>query len=176
MVLKYHKKEIFIIPNRNINKENLVEFVKKLDVVTNYGYIVQDSLYSQARPDSDDRFDYYDYQENCLISERYSFFKDLPSILIEMDCIIEDGHIHYGENFASSLFDITNLSLYKDSLFISYTITDEYKTNEDGSLEQEYHTFTIKKLNKDGSEAIQPLKIKWDNISYYEDIENLLED
>ncbi len=92
----------------------------------------------------------------------------MPSILIELDCIIDDGHMCTGENYTYLLFDLTDFSVYKDSLYISYTIADTY------TLEQEYHTLTIKKLNEKGSKALKPLKFKWENISYYEDIESLV--
>lgn len=141
---------------------------KKLDEGMNYGYIVQDALYSESKPDSDDPIDHYEYDENCLISERYSYFKDMPSILIELDCIIEGDRIRTGKNYTYLLFDLTDFSVYKDSLYISYTIADTY------TLEQEYYTLTIKKLNERGCKALKPLKFKWENISYYEDIESLL--
>lgn len=159
-----------------ISKDHAALFVKKLDAGSNYGYIVQDALYSESRPDFDDALDYYEYEENYLISEGYSFFKDLQSILVEIDCTIENGQVYFAKNYASFIFDITDFKVCKESIFIHYIRTDLDKAAEDGSLEQEYHSLTIKKFNKKGSEAIKPLKFKWDNISYYEDIESLLGD
>ncbi len=37
-----------------ISREKAVELIKKLDEGMNYGYIVQDALYSESKPDSDD--------------------------------------------------------------------------------------------------------------------------
>ncbi len=161
-----------------ITSENFAEFgkkldalVKKLDVGLNYGYIVEESVYSEAFNDSED--DYYEYEENCLISRHYSFYKDIPSILIEMDCIIEDGHLRYAFNHPSSFFDITHFSVNRDRILIDYTITDEYKKTDDGYLEMEYHSFTVKKLKKDGAEALEPNWMKWNRFSF-ENIESLL--
>lgn len=161
-----------------ITSENFAEFgkkldalVKKLDVGLNYGYIVEESVYSEAFNDSED--DYYEYEENCLISRHYSFYKDIPSILIEMDCIIEDGHFRFAFNHPSSFFDITHFSVNKDRILIDYTITDEYKKADDGYLEMEYHSFTVKKLKKDGAEALEPNWMKWNRFSF-ENIESLL--
>ena len=161
-----------------ITSENFAEFgkkldalVKKLDVGLNYGYIVEESVYSEAFNDSED--DYYEYEENCLISRHYSFYKDIPSILIEMDCIIEDGHLRYAFNHPSSFFDITHFSVNRDRILIDYTITDEYKKADDGYLEMEYHSFTVKKLKKDGAEALEPNWMKWNRFSF-ENIESLL--
>ena len=161
-----------------ITSENFAEFgkkldalVKKLDVGLNYGYIVEESVYSEAFNDSED--DYYEYEENCLISRHYSFYKDIPSILIEMDCIIEDGHFRYAFNHPSSFFDITDFSVNRDRILIDYTITDEYKKTDDGYLEMEYHSFTVKKLKKDGAEALEPNWMKWNRFSF-ENIESLL--
>lgn len=163
-----------------ITSENFAEFgkkldglVKKLDAGLNYGYIVEESVYSEAFNDSED--DYYEYEENCLISRHYSFYKDLPSILIEMDCIIEDGHLRYAFNHPSSFFDITDFSVNRDRILIDYTITDEYKKTDDGYLEMEYHSFTVKKLKKDGVEALEPNWMKWNRFSF-ENIESLLSD
>ena len=161
-----------------ITSENFAEFgkkldalVKKLDAGLNYGYIVEESVYSEAFNDSED--DYYEYEENCLISRHYSFYKDIPSILIEMDCIIEDGHLRYAFNHPSSFFDITHFSVNRDRILIDYTITDEYKKADDGYLEMEYHSFTVKKLKKDGAEALEPNWMKWNRFSF-ENIESLL--
>ena len=161
-----------------ITSENFAEFgkkldalVKKLDVGFNYGYIVEESVYSEAFNDSE--YDYYEYEENCLISRHYSFYKDIPSILIEMDCIIEDGHFRFAFNHPSSFFDITDFSVNRDRILIDYTITDEYKKTDDGYLEMEYHSFTVKKLKKDGAEALEPNWMKWNRFSF-ENIESLL--
>ena len=163
-----------------ITSENFAEFgkklnalVKELDAEPNYGYIVEESVYSEAFNDSED--DYYEYEENCLISRHYSFYKDIPSILIEMDCIIEDGYLRFAFNHPSSFCDITGFSVYRDSIFISYTITDECKKTDDGYLEMEYHSFTVKKLKKDGAEALEPNWMKWNRFSF-ENIESLLSD
>ncbi len=163
-----------------ITSENFAEFgkkldalVKKLDAGLNYGYIVEESVYSEAFNDSED--DYYEYEENCLISRHYSFYKDLPSILIETDCIIEDGHLRYAFNHPSSFFDITLFSVNRDRIVIDYTITDEIKRADDGYLEMEYHSFTVKKLKKDGAEALEPNWMKWNRFSF-ENIESLLGD
>ena len=164
-------------------RENEAEFskmldalVKKLDAGLNYGYIVEESVYSEAFNDSEDSIDYidhYEYEENCLISRHYSFYKDIPSILIEMDCIIEDGHLRYAFNHPSSFFDITHFSVNRDRILIDYTITDEYKKADDGYLEMVYHSFTVKKLKKDGAEALEPNWMKWNRFSF-ENIESLL--
>ncbi len=161
-----------------ITSENFAEFGKKLDALVNkldagfnYGYIVEESVYSEAFNNSE--YDYYEYEENCLISRHYSFYKDMPSILIEMDCIIEDGHLRFAFNHPSSFFDITGFSVNRDRILIDYTITDEYKKTDDGYLEMEYHSFTVKKLKKDGAEALEPNWMKWNRFSF-ENIESLL--
>ncbi len=46
-----------------ISKDHAALFVKKLDAGSNYGYIVQDALYSESRPDFDDALDYYEYED-----------------------------------------------------------------------------------------------------------------
>lgn len=157
-----------------IDNENIVELVKTLDTTPNYGYIVEDAVYSEALPDSDDSIDYYEYEENCLVSRNYSFFKNIPSILIEMDYIIDGGHLRFAENHPSSLFNITNFSVYEDTMSISYTITDEYEKIDDIHLKQEYHTFRVKKLNESGCEALEPNWLKWNKKIYFENIESLL--
>ncbi len=156
-----------------IDVENIVKLLKKLDAVRNYGYIVEDSVYSEDYPDSGDRFDYDEYEENCLISRNYSFFINIPSILIEMDYIIDGDLFRFAENHPSSLFDMTKFSVYEDTMSIRYTITDEYEKIDDIHLKQEYHTFRVKKLNESGCEALEPNWLKWNKKIYFENIESL---